>query len=230
MIEVKNLTKDFKETKALDNVSLRFAAGKIHGLIGRNGSGKTVLLKILCGFMAPTSGEVLFDGKPALPGALRESMGIIIESPGFIGSKSGFVNLWYLASLRKRITKEQVRQAMETVGLDPASKKAVRKYSMGMRQRLGIAQAIMEDPAVILLDEPMNGLDNQGVKDIRKVQFSAGSRISDRKSPWSSSRSSERWEWRRSGFFQRRCPQSPAHWYCACVYDRPASSESAGSG
>lgn len=172
MIEVKNLTKDFKETKALDNVSLRFAAGKIHGLIGRNGSGKTVLLKILCGFMAPTSGEVLFDGKPALPGALRESMGIIIESPGFIGSKSGFVNLWYLASLRKRITKEQVRQAMETVGLDPASKKAVRKYSMGMRQRLGIAQAIMEDPAVILLDEPMNGLDNQGVKDIRKVLMS----------------------------------------------------------
>ena len=173
MIEVKNLTKDFKETKALDNVSLRFAAGKIHGLIGRNGSGKTVLLKILCGFMAPTSGEVLLGlGAAFLPGALRESMGIIIESPGFIGSKSGFVNLWYLASLRKRITKEQVRQAMETVGLDPASKKAVRKYSMGMRQRLGIAQAIMEDPAVILLDEPMNGLDNQGVKDIRKVLMS----------------------------------------------------------
>ena len=169
MIEVKNLTKDFKETKALDNVSLRFAAGKIHGLIGRNGSGKTVLLKILCGFMAPTSGEVLFDGKPALPGALRESMGIIIESPGFIGSKSGFVNLWYLASLRKRITKEQVRQAMETVGLDPASKKAVRKYSMGMRQRLGIAQAIMEDPAVILLDEPMNGLDKRGVEEMRRL-------------------------------------------------------------
>ena len=139
MIEVKNLTKEFKETKALDNVSLRFATGKIHGLIGRNGSGKTVL---------------------------------IIESPGFIGSKSGFVNLWYLASLRKKITKDQVRQAMETVGLDPASKKAVRKYSMGMRQRLGIAQAIMEDPAVILLDEPMNGLDNQGVEDIRKVLLS----------------------------------------------------------
>ena len=172
MIEVKNLTKEFKETKALDNVSLRFATGKIHGLIGRNGSGKTVLLKILCGFMAPTLGEVLFDGKPALPGARRESMGLIIESPGFIGSKSGFVNLWYLASLRKKITKDQVRQAMETVGLDPASKKAVRKYSMGMRQRLGIAQAIMEDPAVILLDEPMNGLDNQGVEDIRKVLLS----------------------------------------------------------
>ena len=169
MIEVKNLTKEFKETKALDNVSLRFATGKIHGLIGRNGSGKTVLLKILCGFMAPTLGEVLFDGKPALPGALRESMGIIIENPGFIGSNSGFVNLWYLASLRKKITKEQVRQAMETVGLDPASKKAVRKYSMGMRQRLGIAQAIMEDPAVILLDEPMNGLDNAGVRDMRSL-------------------------------------------------------------
>ena len=172
MIEVKNLTKEFKETKALDNVSLRFSTGKIHGLIGRNGSGKTVLLKILCGFMAPTSGEVLLDGKPVLPGALRESMGIIIENPGFIGSKSGFVNLWYLASLRKKISKEQVRQAMETVDLDPASKKAVRKYSMGMRQRLGIAQAIMEDPDVILLDEPMNGLDNQGVEDIRKVLLS----------------------------------------------------------
>ena len=172
MIEVKNLTKEFKEIKALDNVSLRFSTGKIHGLIGRNGSGKTVLLKILCGFMAPTSGEVLLDGKPVLPGALRESMGIIIENPGFIGSKSGFVNLWYLASLRKKISKEQVRQAMETVGLDPASKKAVRKYSMGMRQRLGIAQAIMEDPDVILLDEPMNGLDNQGVEDIRKVLLS----------------------------------------------------------
>ena len=172
MIEVKNLTKEFKETKALDNVSLLFSTGKIHGLIGRNGSGKTVLLKILCGFMAPTSGEVLLDGKPVLPGALRESMGIIIENPGFIGSKSGFVNLWYLASLRKKISKEQVRQAMETVGLDPTSKKAVRKYSMGMRQRLGIAQAIMEDPEVILLDEPMNGLDNQGVEDIRKVLLS----------------------------------------------------------
>lgn len=166
MIEVKNLTKEFKETKALDNVSLRFATGKIHGLIGRNGSGKTVLLKILCGFMAPTLGEVLFDGKPALPGALRESMGLIIESPGFIGSKSGFVNLWYLASLRKKITKDQVRQAMETVGLDPASKKAVRKYSMGMRQRLGIAQAIMENPTTLILDEPFNGLDKDGVRDI----------------------------------------------------------------
>lgn len=172
MIEVKNLTKEFKETKALDNVNLQFPTGEIHGLIGRNGSGKTVLLKILCGFMAPTSGEVLFDGKPVQPGALRESMGIIIESPGFIGSKSGFVNLWYLASLKRKITKDQVRRTMETVGLDPMSKKAVRKYSMGMRQRLGIAQAIMEDPEVILLDEPMNGLDNQGVEDIRKVLLS----------------------------------------------------------
>ena len=101
MIEVKNLKKEFKETKALDHVSLRFATGKIHGLIGRNGSGKTVLLKILCGFMAPTSGEVLFYEKPVLPGALRKSMGIIIEIPGFIGSKSGNANLWYLASLNK---------------------------------------------------------------------------------------------------------------------------------
>lgn len=123
MIEVKNLTKEFKETKALDNVSLRFATGKIHGLIGRNGSGKTVLLKILCGFMAPTLGEVLFDGKPALPGALRESMGLIIESPGFIGSKSGFVNLWYLASLRKRSPKIRCVRPWKPSGWTPQAKR-----------------------------------------------------------------------------------------------------------
>lgn len=169
MIEVKGLTKDFKETKALDNVSLLFDSGKIHGLIGRNGSGKTVLMKIICGFMTPTKGEVYIDQKRYKPSDLRESMGVIIESPGFIGSKNGFTNLWYLASIRKKADKEQVKEAMKVVGLDPASKKPVRKYSMGMRQRLGIAQAIMEDPEILLLDEPMNGLDNQGVGDIRQV-------------------------------------------------------------
>lgn len=169
MIEVKGLTKDFKETKALDNVSLLFDSGKIHGLIGRNGSGKTVLMKIICGFMAPTKGEVYIDQKRYKPSDLRESMGVIIENPGFIGSKNGFTNLWYLASIRKKADKEQVKEAMKVVGLDPASKKPVRKYSMGMRQRLGIAQAIMEDPEILLLDEPMNGLDNQGVADIRQV-------------------------------------------------------------
>ena len=118
MIEVKNLTKEFKETKALDNVNLKFPTGEIHGLIGRNGSGKTVLLKILCGFMAPTSGEVLFDGRPVPPGALRESMGIIIESPGFLPYPSGFANLKSLNALRRSLSDSQIREKMEEIGLD----------------------------------------------------------------------------------------------------------------
>ncbi len=172
MIEVRNLTKEFKETKALDNVNLTFEKGQIHGIIGRNGSGKTVMLKVICGFMAPTAGEVYIDGKQYSPSMLRKNLGMIIESPGFIEVKSGYKNLCYLASIQKKIGKEQVKEAMRTVGLDPESKKPVKKYSMGMRQRLGIAQAIMEDPDILLLDEPMNGLDNHGVEDIRQILLS----------------------------------------------------------
>lgn len=167
IIEVKNVTKNFRETKALDGVSLNFERGMIHGIIGRNGSGKTVLMKCICGFMTPTSGEVLVNGEKVRPSKAQENIGLIIETPGFIGGKSGLRNLQYLLGLRGKSDRSTAENAMRAVGLDPENKKPVRKYSLGMRQRLGIAQAIMEDPELLILDEPMNGLDNQGVEDMR---------------------------------------------------------------
>lgn len=167
IIEVKNVSKNFRETRALYNISLDFERGKIHGIIGRNGSGKTVLMKCICGFMTPTSGEVLVNGEKVRPSKAQENIGLIIETPGFIGGKSGLRNLQYLLRLRGKSDRSIVENAMRAVGLDPANKKPVRKYSLGMRQRLGIAQAIMENPELLILDEPMNGLDNQGVEDMR---------------------------------------------------------------
>ena len=168
MVEVLNAVKKFKETVALNNVTVRFETGKIHGIIGRNGSGKTVLFKCICGFMQLTSGSILVDGRPVRPGTAQE-IGIIIEEPGFIGSLSGYQNLKLLASIRRKISDAEIRQALERVGLDPGLKKRVSKYSLGMKQRLGIAQAIMEKPKLLILDEPMNGLDKRGVLEIRRV-------------------------------------------------------------
>ena len=168
VISVKNVTKRFREVTALDNVSVDFEAGKIHGVIGRNGSGKSVLFKCITGFMRPDSGEIFVNGAPVKP--LRPAeIGIIIEHPGFISNLSGYTNLRYLAGIRRKISKEKIRETLRFVGLDPDEKKAVRKYSMGMRQRLGIAQAIMEDPPILIIDEPMNGLDKQGVSEVREL-------------------------------------------------------------
>lgn len=167
-VEVRNAVKEFKETRALDDVTLTFERGKIHGIVGRNGSGKTVLFKCICGFMELTSGQILVEGREVVP-SKPQNIGIIIESLGFIGSQSGVRNLRHLAALNGKIGRREVEKVIELVGLDPKNKKPVRKYSMGMRQRLGIAQAIMEDPPLLLLDEPMNGLDNQGVSDVREL-------------------------------------------------------------
>lgn len=169
-IEIRHLTKKFKEYRALDDVSLIFEEGKIHGIVGRNGSGKTVLFKCICGFLKLDEGEILVDGKRI--GKEIEAprdVGVIIESPGFLPGYSGFQNLNFLAGIRNKISREDIMEAIRFVGLDPKSRKHVGKYSMGMRQRLGLAQAIMEDPSLLILDEPMNGLDHQGVSDIRKL-------------------------------------------------------------
>lgn len=168
MVEVLDAVKKFKETVALNHVTVKFETGKIHGIIGRNGSGKTVLFKCICGFMQLTSGSILIDGRPVKPGTAQE-IGVIVEEPGFIGSLSGYKNLKLLASIQRKISDADVREALERVGLDPSLKKHVSKYSMGMRHRLGIAQAIMEKPKLLILDEPMNGLDKQGVMEIRRV-------------------------------------------------------------
>lgn len=167
-IVVEHAVKKFKDNIALNDISVSFERGKIHGVIGRNGSGKTVLFKCICGFMSLDSGRVIIDREVVKPAAPQD-IGIIIEHPGFINSLSGFQNLKLLASINRRISAEEIKEVMLKVGLDPLSRKKVSKYSLGMRQRLGIAQAIMENPDILILDEPMNGLDKKGVEDVRKL-------------------------------------------------------------
>ncbi len=169
IIQVREVCKSFGKAEVLKQVTVNFEAGKIHGIIGRNGSGKTVLFKCICGFIPVTSGTILVDGKQVGKEVdIPRDMGIIIESPGFLPGYSGFHNLRFLAKVRNRIDDEKIRETLRFVGLDPKDKKHVGKYSMGMRQRLGLAQAIMEDPKILILDEPMNGLDKHGVKEIRE--------------------------------------------------------------
>lgn len=167
-ISVQHVYKDFGEENVLKDVTHDFEAGKIHGIVGNNGSGKTVLFKCICGFLLPTRGSIFVDyeqvGKDM---DFPEDMGIIIETPGFLPALTGFKNLQLLASLRRKIGDKEIRQTIKQVVLDPDMKKHVAKYSLGMRQRLGIAQAIMEDPSLLILDEPFNGLDKQGVRDMR---------------------------------------------------------------
>ena len=169
-IEVQNVVKRFRDQVVLKNVSISFEKGQIHGIVGRNGSGKTVLFKCICGLMHPEEGVILVNGKRVGRDVdMPEDIGAIIEAPGFLPNYSGYKNLRFLANIRRKIGKEKIVNVLKTVGLDPESRKHVGKYSLGMRQRLGIAQAIMEDPEILILDEPMNGLDNAGVQDIRAL-------------------------------------------------------------
>lgn len=169
IIEIKELDLSIKKTEILKKVSVSFEQGKIHGLIGRNGSGKTMLMKCICGFIRPTSGTICVNGREVGKDCdFPENIGIIIETPGFIPYYSGFKNLKLIADLNKKADTEQIKRAMSQVGLDPTLKRHVVKYSLGMRQRLGLAQAIMENPDILILDEPMNGLDKEGVEDMRK--------------------------------------------------------------
>ena len=160
MIEIRNVSLRLDGKSILNNISLTLEPGKIYGLVGSNGSGKTMLMKCICGFVHPTEGEIKTDGRRVgkdvdyLPNA-----GIIIETPGFIPYYSGLQNLRLLAGIRRKVTDDQIRKALKITGLDPDSRLWVRKYSLGMRQRLGIAQAIMEQPDILILDEPTSGLD-----------------------------------------------------------------------
>ena len=169
-IEVQNVSKFFGEEKVLKNVSHTFEKGKIHGIVGNNGSGKTVLMKCICGFLRPDEGKIYVNhievGKET---DFPEDIGIIIESPGFLPQLSGLKNLEILAGLKRKISLKQIADTIRRVGLVPMSPKPVGKYSLGMRQRLGIAQAIMEEPSLMILDEPMNGLDKHGVAEMREL-------------------------------------------------------------
>lgn len=169
MIKVNKLSLKIKTTDILKNINVEFEKGKIHGLIGRNGSGKTMLMKCICGFVKPTEGTVHVAEKQIGKDCdFPENVGIIIETPGFIPYYSGYKNLKLLADLNKKIGSDRIKETMNQVGLAPDLKRHVKKYSLGMRQRLGLAQAIMEEPDLLILDEPMNGLDKDGVADMRK--------------------------------------------------------------
>lgn len=161
MIEIINLSKKIKNNNILDNINLKIDKGKIYGLIGDNGSGKTMLLRIICGLVKPTSGKVIIKK--------GTTFGVIIETPGFMYEYSGIFNLEYLASIRNTISTERISECIKLVGLESAKYKKVKEYSLGMQQKLGIAQAIMEYPEVLLLDEPFNALDIESYNNIVNI-------------------------------------------------------------
>lgn len=168
-IQVDDIVLRFKKDVLLDHVSYQCEQGKIHGIVGRNGSGKTLLMKCICGFIRPNEGHIYVRDKEIGKDIdFTPDTGIIIETPGFIPYYSGYRNLKVLAAINNRISRKDIENAMYQVGLDPTMKKRVATYSLGMRQRLGIAQAIMEDPSLIILDEPFNGLDKHGVEEMRE--------------------------------------------------------------
>ena len=169
-IKVKDVCKYFGKTQVLDHVNMECRQGEITGIIGRNGAGKTVLFKIICGLLSLDSGEILINGiKRERQADVLPSVGIIIEEPAFLKNYSGIKNLEYLYMINHKNNRQYLESIMEKVGLDPKSKKHVGKYSMGMRQRLAIAQSIMEEPEFLILDEPFNGLDSHGVNEMREL-------------------------------------------------------------
>lgn len=163
-IEMKNISKTIRKNKILDDVSIRLEDSKIYGIKGKNGSGKTMLLRILAGLIFPTEGSVCIDGKilhKDIP--FPESIGVLIESPAFINNYSAFKNLRELASFQNNISDEHIYEVLEAVGLDSKSNKKYKSFSLGMKQKLGIACALLGYPDIIILDEPINALDDESV-------------------------------------------------------------------
>ena len=168
-IECEHVSLTIGKTRILQDIHISFEKGRIHGIVGRNGSGKTMLMKCICGFIRPDTGSIIVSGKKLSRSYdFPKDVGFIIETPGFIPYYSGLKNLKILADIQRRADVERIRQVMEQLGLNPNLNRHVKKYSLGMRQRLGLAQAIMEDPDILVLDEPMNGLDKEGVKEMRQ--------------------------------------------------------------
>ena len=170
IIEIKEISKSFRGVKVLKNVSMTLESGHIYGFIGHNGSGKTVLLKLICAFFEPTTGEILFNGTNIIKNnEYPPSTRALIERPTFISELSGKENLELLAKIQKKIGEKEIENALEKVGLEKEKDKLYYKYSLGMKQKLGIAQVLMEDPQILILDEPFNGLDDESAKNIRQL-------------------------------------------------------------
>lgn len=169
-VVVDRVTKRFGEEMVLKETTMTMKRGKVYGIVGNNGSGKTVLMKCICGFLPVTSESICVGQKYiGRDTDFPESLGLIIETPGFLTEYTGRKNLEILADLKRKVSGKGIRECLQKVGLDPDLKKPVSKYSLGMRQRLGIAQAIMENPEFLILDEPFNGLDKKGTADIRAI-------------------------------------------------------------
>ena len=171
-VELKNVTKIIQKNEVLKGINLTFEGGKIYGLRGKNGSGKTMLMRAISGLITLTDGEIIIDGKRlGKDMSFPESIGILLENPSFIDNYSGYQNLKALADMNHLISEDEIRKTIQMVGLDPNDKKKYKNYSLGMKQRLGIAAAIMEKPNLLLLDEPINAIDEKGVEQIRKILF-----------------------------------------------------------
>lgn len=169
IIELKDISKRINDKVVLDHVSCELCSGKIYGITGRNGSGKTMLFRLLCGLIAPAEGEIFIDGEKAVCCTEKLRIGLMLENIGLYQDLTVFENLTYLSKISGKAGKEEIYEAIQRVGLDPEDKRKIKKYSLGMKQRAVIAQAIMEKPEVLILDEPSNALDSTGVQDLRKI-------------------------------------------------------------
>lgn len=170
IIQLKEVCKIIKSNTIIDKVSLDIEQGEICGFVGHNGSGKSMIFRLITGLVIPTSGQVIVNGKTLHEDtSFPQNTSVILEKPGFLEHYSALDNLYFLAGIQKKVSKELVRTAIKRVGLDPDDRRAVKTYSLGMKQKLALAQAIMEQPDIILLDEPMNGLDEDSVSNIYKI-------------------------------------------------------------
>ncbi|MGN0327616.1 MAG: ATP-binding cassette domain-containing protein [Lachnospira sp.] len=169
-ILIQGVNKTIKKVPILTDINLKMESGKVYGLKGKNGSGKTMLMRAICGLIIPDSGKIVIDGEELGKDiSFPRSVGVLIENPAFINSYTGFKNLKVLASIQNRIDDQQIRNTLNKVGLDPNDKRTYRKYSLGMKQRLGIAAAVMEKPDIVILDEPINALDESGANKVREI-------------------------------------------------------------
>ena len=169
-VEVKNFKKILKGNVILSDINLKLYKGKVYGFKGKNGSGKSMLFRAISGLIKPTEGEVIVNGKKIGKDiSFPENLGILIEYPGFLPDFTGFKNLKYLADINKKINHDDIKSTLKAVGLNPEDNRKFKKYSLGMKQRLGIAQAVMENPDIVILDEPTNALDSDGIQLINKI-------------------------------------------------------------
>ncbi len=169
MIELRNVSKAYKNNVLFTNLNLRIPKGDICGIVGENGSGKSVLLKMICGFARPDAGEIFVGGEKLKKGKFPRDTGVVLDSAGFLPGETGLNNLLLLASIRGKAGRTEAEETMVRVGLKPESKVSVGKYSLGMKRRLAIAQALMEKPSLLVLDEPLNAIDIRSTAYFRKL-------------------------------------------------------------